>query len=489
MIDQGGHASRVLVIDRHGRPVAEARRPVSVSQPRPGWVEQDAGQIVASVREALADVAIQLGSACRQLRAAGLATQRSTLVCWDRRSGAPLSPAISWQDRRAAQWMRPFAAQRAKIRAITGLLPNAHYGVSKLHWCLQHLSAVRAARERGSLACGPLASFLLSNLLEEHPLLVDAVNASRTLLWDWRQRRWSAELLELFGLEKDYLPRGVATRYDFGPLAIGDLRVPLTVCTGDQPAALFAAGAPETGKAYINMGTGAFLQCVMPPSVAATDSPAQANLLRSVVWDEAETSIQVLEATVNGAGSALSVVAGELGIAGEEVQKYSAAWLTNADSIPLYLNGIGGLGSPLWREDFASGFAGPEASSATAPAKLVAVLESIIFLLVVNLEAMQGAGIPLQRIVLSGGLSVLDGLCQRLADICGLPVQRATQAEATAHGLAFLLAGSRAVWQKDAEDTVFSARENPALLERYRHWRDAMDEALGVQPAAQEADH
>jgi glycerol kinase len=403
-----------------------------------------------------------------------MATQRSNVVCWDQQSGTALSPAISWQDRRAQDWMAQFVAQRTQIRDATGLLPNAHFGVSKIHWCLEQVPEVREARNRGNLACGPLASFLLFRLLKDNPFVVDAVNASRTLLWDWQQRNWSKDLLQLFGLTDDYLPQCVANRHAFGELDIADVSIPMTVCTGDQSAALFAGGKPEMGSALINMGTGAFLQGIVEPSDIEEGNPAHANLLHSVVWDDGQKAMQVLEATVNGAGSALQVVANELGLAEEFAQTHYAQWLATKKNIPLYLNGVAGLGSPFWLPQFSSRFVGTSANTAQAAEKMVAVLESIVFLLTLNLEEMRRAGVSLQRIVISGGLSVLDGLCQRLADVSQLPVFRAPQTEATAKGLVYLLAEPRQSWFKDGDVTCFESQENHTLCKRYQQWHKAL---------------
>jgi len=480
-IDQGGHASRVVVFDARGRQLVSAARPVRVSHPQADWVEQDVDEIVQSVRDALADAIGQLGTDDQRIRAAGLATQRSNIVCWDRDTGAALSPAISWQDRRAQQWMQQFESQRPRIRAITGLLPSAHYGISKIHWCLAHLAEVQSAQKRGTLVCGSLASFLLFRLLKENPLMVDSANASRSLLWDWRQRNWSDDLLTLFGVTDEYLPQCVANRFPFGKLEVAGTSIPLTVCTGDQSAALFAHGNLEAGTAHINIGTGAFMQCVLTPGNVATENPAQENLLHSVVWDDGEQTIQVLEATVNGAGSALLAVANELDLSIQDAQSQYAHWLSTTKKIPLYLNGVSGLGSPFWLPQFASQFVGLPAGGAQPAEKIVAVLESIIFLLCLNLEEMHRAGVALQNITVSGGLSVLDGLCQRLADVSQLPVERAPEIEATAKGLAFLLASPEKDWRDEGEVSHFVPLNNVALCERYQQWRSELLAAVDKQ--------
>jgi glycerol kinase len=111
---------------------------------------------------------------------------------------------------------------------------------------------------------------------------------------------------------------------------------------------------------------------------------------------------------------------------------------------------------------------------------MVAVLESIVFLLATNLEVMAHAGVSLQRITVSGGLSVLDGLCQRLADISQLPVERAPQMEATIQGLAFLLINPQQAWVRQDKISRFVPQHNPALSDRYQRWSSALMSAVNA---------
>ena len=187
-------------------------------EPRPGWVEQEPEELVASLHAVIARVFVALGARAGQIVSAGLATQRASMVCWDRHTGEALSPIISWQDRRAHEWLDQFSAQTQAVHQRTGLRLSSHYGAAKMRWCLDHLPAVAGARREGRLAMGPLASFLLFRLLEEKPLLADPANAARTLLWNLRALDWDPWLLALFGIPAETLPRGVPTRHAFGTL-------------------------------------------------------------------------------------------------------------------------------------------------------------------------------------------------------------------------------------------------------------------------------
>ncbi len=450
-IDQGGQSSRVLRVSATGEVIAEAREPIDTFS-QGVRVEHDPRTVVASVRRALA---AHDGAA-----AAALATQRSSIVCWDRESGEPLSPVISWQDRRAADLLESLAPPLHRVRQITGLVCSPHYGASKLRWCLDNLPAVAEAGRAGTLAMGPLASYLLFSLLDGQPFVADPANASRTLLWDLRTGDWSTELLEAFGIARELLPACTASRAQFGRLT--DAAAPLTVCTGDQNAAAFADGPLQPGTAMINIGTGAF---VLAP---AESLPGDTPLLRSVAWRDADGSIEVLEGTVNGAASALAAHSASP----EEVT--AAMTALGGPGVPLFLNGVSGLGSPFWRDRFESRFIGDGSRSE----RITAIVESVLFLLQVNLDLI-GERVALKRITVSGGLANHDGLCQGLADLSGLAASRPAEREATARGLAFLAAGEPADWNRGAGDS-FTPRECVTLQGRYRRWRQAMDSALAA---------
>jgi glycerol kinase len=462
-IDQGGHASRAILFDVSGRRLDEAFASLGTQRGPGDHVEHDPGELIASLRTAIDAVCARAGHAGRLITAAGIATQRSSMVCWDRRTGAALSPVISWQDRRNAGWLHRLEPERVRIRALTGLVLTPHYGASKMRWCLDHLPAVRVAADAGHLAMGPLASFILFRLLPEQPFVADPANASRTQLWTPASRDWSEPLLELFGVPRAALPCCVTSRFGYGllPTAVGP--VPLTVATGDQSAAPFAFGRLDPASAYINVGTGAFIQRAIRDRLP--DAP---RLLTSVIWSDEQGVDYTLEGTVNGAGSALDWFAAEEGV---ELAPLLAALPAVAapPDLPLFLNGVSGLGSPFWVSDFPSRFVG----EGGVEARLYAVIESIAFLIAVNLAEMTPHGPPLRRIVLTGGLAANDFFCQRLADASGLALWRSREPEATARGLAFLLAGSPGGWGAGPGDR-FTLREPDTVAGRFERWRELM---------------
>jgi glycerol kinase len=469
-IDQGTHASRALVVDETGRVLARGVREIALAHPQPDRAEQDGEEIVASILDAVAQALRSLGARSAEVSCAGLASQRSNAVCWDRVTGRALSPIFSWQDRRAHAWIAALeAAHGEAVHRKTGLYLSPHYGASKLRWALDELPAVRAALAAGTLAWGPMASFLVFRLLKERPFLAEPQCAARTQLWNIHERDWDPELLALFGLPAGFLPRSVPTIHDWGTLETSGLSVPLTAVNGDQSAAVFAFGWPEEDCAYVNIGTSAFVQR------ALTRSPGHVpRQLTGIILAERDLTVYMVEGNVNGAGTALEWLERELGI--EDLTAQLPAWLERSAPPPLFLNGIAGLGGPFWRADFASRFVG----EGDPWQKAVAVVESIGFLLQANIDHMAKFLPPARHLQVSGGVSRLDGLCRRLAAVSGLPVHRREDPEASARGIAYLAAGRPAAWNTASAEDVFAPARDDALRERYGRWRALMREATGV---------
>jgi len=459
-LDQGGQSSRACVFDARGELLAQASVPVAESRPAPDRVEQDPEELVASLRAAAERVLRELGARAADVGACGLATQRSSLACWDKATGRALAPILSWQDTRAAGWLGNFEPDAREIERRTGLRLSPHYGASKIVWCLEHIE-----HERATLACGPLASFLAFRLLEQRPLVADAANATRTLLFGLAGNDWDPWLLERFGIPRAILPECRPTRAGFGTLACAGRRIPLRVLTGDQSAALYSGGEPRAQALYVNLGTGAFAQrpCARPLHVEG--------LLTSLVWREEGRSSFVIEGTVNGAGSALATLGLDDPVAAFE------RGLAAPGELPLFLNGVSGLAAPYWRADFRSRFVG----EGNRDERCAAVVESVLFLLLEIEAAMRPACDAPELLIASGGLSRSDALCARLADLAQLPVERPAASEATARGLAWLVRGA------DFEalapvPTRFEPRSAPELRARHARWRAALASALSERP-------
>jgi glycerol kinase len=491
-LDQGSHASRACLFDESGQLLSSAAVPVATVRRGAAEVEQDAGELLQSLRSAAAQALAAAHAQARgrrlELVAAGLAVQRSTIVCCSREGGHALAPALSWQDHRNAAWLQTLAPHAARIRDLTGLPLSAHYGASKLRWCLDHLPEVARAAATGELLAAPLASYLAMHLhggerCDAHAARVDAANAARTLLFDSARLDWSSELLELFALERAYLPEHAPTRGEWGTLSLAGHAVQLCAVTGDQSAVPYAEGPADPDTVYVNLGTGAFIQ---RPLRARPAAPAP--LLGSVLYRDAAGAIYSLEGTVNGAGAAVSWFCARERCAEDALWPALEALDARA-TLPVFLNGVGGLGSPWWRPTMESRFVdvagaspGASANAGDIVVRFAAVIESIAFMIAANAALLEQQGGRPQRVLLAGGMSRSHWLCRRLASLLGVPVQ-VSEAEASARGVARLAAPALTAHWPGSATRTWQPEPDAALQARYRRFLDAINSA-GSSPLA-----
>lgn len=462
VLDQGTQASRALLFDPGGRLMHMGRRAIGLLRRTPLEVEQDPLAIIDSLRQVLDEAQAFAQREGLATTRAGLATQRSTVVAWDRATGEPLGPALSWQDTRTAPELDRWSRHAPLIQARTGLRLSPHYGASKLRWMLDHVPAVQRAAALGTLAMGPLAAFVLWHLLEGHPLVVDHANAARTLLWDIHRQSWDPELLAAFGIEACWLPQTLPIRHSYG--RIRGTGIALTAVHGDQGAALHGFGPVQGDTAVVNIGSGAFV-------LAQTGEHPRHHppLLCGIVDSDHRGGRYALEGTINGAGSALVWARQAWGLSSDP------GWSQIQDP-PLFLNTVGGLGSPWWR---AAGEPRLHPRPGTdcrhdRPACLAAVMESIVFMIGANIERLVEAGLAPRRLMVGGGVSRDGELCRRIADLSGLPVLRMDQTEITARGMVHLAMGPGAGLER-APTQRFDPTADPHLCGRYRAFLDLIE--------------
>ena len=447
VIDQGTHATRALLFSPQGEILAQAEQTVALQRIDHEQVEQDAEEILTSIQLVLSRIGkLPQNTIC------ALTTQRSTTLAWDKTTGAALCMALSWQDRRAHTDLQQFAAHAARIKNITGLPLSAHYGAGKLRWLLAHNAKVQLAAQQNVLCMGPLASFLLWRLLNDNTFCVDASNAHRMLLLDLHTANWNDELLHIFQIEKKYLPQCLPLQHHYGFLQSCNL--PITTVCGDQTAAFHGLGPLPANTAVVNIGTGAFILAACDRVL--TNTPLLCGI-RAGGW--------LLEGTVNGAGSAIDWAQQQWPVA--ELFEQLPQWLNTETSPPVFINTVGGLGSPWWSSAIAPHFADHQ-DQHSLPARYVAIIESMVFLLQHNLHAMQ-QHLTIRTLLISGGLSRLDGLCQKLANLTGCQVIRVEQFEASARGAAWLAAGQPPDWfsQPAATGRIFSPLADAGLQSRF----------------------
>lgn len=526
-IDQGGSSTRSVICDKDGNILTKSQ--VSVSTKRNhDMVEQDPEQIVSSIFITIDECLSQLSQQQKNhLQSVSLVCQRSSLIAFDINAKRPLTNIISWQDTRAKSTLDCYNSRFSEIQEITGLKPNAHYGISKMLWLIENETNVNKAYKEMQVKFLPLASYLVYALTQknsqDHKFVVDPANASRTMLMDLSSATWSKELLETFNLNEDSLPEIQNTIEDYGELNIENTPLPLKYVNGDQSAAFYAFGKPKQNRYLVNLGTGAFISTLRTAITKGLPS-SDSSLLKSIVHQDEKQKTEVLEGTVNGAGAALDEMSKQLSPRDsikkksyfnqpenqhnnenqsqyqEQEQKHPlhASSIDVPSSIPIFINGIGGVGSPFWLPSLKSYFIGSGDNSA----KLQAVRESIAFYIVTNIEYMKNEKNRLSNtsveneefsslrpndnteIFLSGGLSKDDNLVQLIAELTNMPIFIFKESEASILGCVWWLAGQPLDWQHskhikivlptDTYESVPNYNTKKNLLQRFKQWRKEM---------------
>ena len=479
-IDQGTHASRACLFDEAGVLLREHTKNIRLTRISSTCIEQDANEIIDSVNEVVAKLLHELHPQDK-IAACGIAIQRSSVLAWQD-DGTAIGPVLSWQDTRGSQQLDQLREVEGEIQQLSGLPLSAHYGATKLHY-LQEEARIRGIAT-DMLRLSPLISYLLFHILEEHPYIVDHTNAQRTQLFSIAELDWSARLIELFEVPLQTLPGCVPvlnhTSNAHGRLAATD--IPVTAISGDQNAAIFDTGSLPSETALINLGSGAFVLSLLPHYQASKKQ------LSTIASSENRSVQYVREATINGAGSALEWLQKKYEIT--DLWQQLPVWLNTTGSNetglpPIFINSIGGLGSPWWNNSIEPEFivvkqsvidAEVEPVSLDPASRTVAVIESIVFMICTNLEIMQSE-LTLDRLRVCGGLSQLDGLCQRLADLSALPVERLSSPEATARGIAWLAAGKPDGWSSENVE-IFKPEYNTPLCKRYAMFSAIMNDRI-----------
>lgn len=457
-IDQGTSSTKLAVLEADGSIAVIHRELHQTTFPQPGWVEQDAEELLANVRRCL--------DAAGPVRAVGLSNQGESCLAWDRITKQPLSPVIVWQDRRADGEVARLAAEGLDRLTLdrAGLPLDSYFSAPKLGWLLRHQHGVAEAARAGRLRLGTTDAFFLDRLTGR--FATDVATASRTSLLDLRTGRWDVELCGVFGVPIECLPEVRPTTGEFGGIG----RIPVTACIVDQQASLFGHGCRDPGEVKITFGTGAFALAVTGPAVPGH----AAGLLPTVAWRIGEQTTYALDGGVLDAGSAVdwTLRLGLLPTLGD---------LAVFDAPPAISRGLAfvpalsGLGAPRWDRSAAGAWIGMTGAT-TASDLCQAVVEGIAFQVAGVLAAMAAAIGPLSRVCVDGGLASNPYLLQFLADVSGQEVVRPEFRDVTCLGTA-LLAGHGAQALERGPSECFSPSTSQAALWRDRH-EDAVSRSL-----------
>ena len=486
-LDQGTTSSRALVFDHDGNVRGSAQKEFRQIFPQAGWIEHDPREILASQTSVAAQALIHAGLSARDIAAIGITNQRETTVVWDRATGLPIHNAIVWQDRRTAAHCDQLKAAGSEplFMRKTGLVLDAYFSGTKLHWILANVPGAREKARAGQLAFGTVDTWLIWHLSGGKSHYTDASNASRTLLYNIHEGCWDEELLEILDIPRSVLPE-VGPSSGMIAQTAGDLfagRIPITGVAGDQQAALFGQCCFTPGMVKNTYGTGCFM-------LMNTGSQAKAShnrLLTTAAWTRGGIASYALEGSVFVGGAVVQWLRDGLGLfrSAAEVEPLAAS-VADSDGV-YFVPAFTGLGAPHW-DPYARGTLIGLTRGTTRAHVARAALDGIAYQVADVLTAMQAdAGIPVTELRVDGGAAANDLLMQFQADLLGVPVVRPRQLESTAQGAAYLAGLAVGYWQDDAEirslwkvDRVFEPSMDEARRAAFlAGWAKALGRAKG----------
>ena len=481
-IDQGTTSSRALLFAQDGRVLSSAQLEFTQYYPHPGEVEHDPLEIWDSVLTVINQVCDQAKINKKQIAGIGITNQRETTVVWHRETGKPIYNAIVWLDRRTAKQIERLKQRNleTEVKQRSGLFLDAYFSASKIEWILDHVDGARELANQGKLAFGTIDTWLVWQLTGGKVHVTDVSNACRTLLLNINKVNWDPLLLEIFNVPSSLLPKlcdnsGVIAYTD---AQIIGAQIPIAGMAGDQQAATFGHTGFHPGIAKNTYGTGCFL--ISP--TGSTVVPSEKSLLSTICWRFNDQITYGLEGSILASGSAITWLRDGLGIINSADEVNQLANSVNDCGDVYFVPALAGLGSPYWDQYARGTIIG--ISRATTKAHIArATLEGIAFQVydVVN-SLNQECGNPLNLLKVDGGAARSDFILQFQADILGIPVERPTELELTARGVAYFAGLGTGFWQDleqiqelECEKTIFEPKMSQSARESCcARWSEAL---------------
>ena len=452
-LDAGTTSNRCILFNKKGEICSVTQREFTQYFPKPGWVEHDADEIWASMLGVAVEAMNIIGAEPSDIAAIGITNQRETTIVWDKNTGDPVCHAIVWQCRRTAEFCDSLKEKglTEKFRQKTGLVLDAYFSGTKIHWILDNVPKARERAERGELLFGTVETWLIWKLTKGAVHVTDYSNASRTMLFNINTLDWDDEILEELQIPRCILPTPKPSSCIYGetdPSVLGGA-VPIAGAAGDQQSALFGQTCFKPGDAKNTYGTGCFLL------MNTGEKPVFSNngLVTTIAWGLDGKVTYALEGSIFVAGAAIQWLRDELRlIDSADDCEYMAKKVKNTNGcyvVPAFT----GLGAPYW-DQYARGTIVGLTRGVNKYHIIRATLDSLCYQTNDVLKAMKAdSGIDLTSLKVDGGASANNYLMQTQSDILNLTVKRPKCVETTAMGAAYLAGLAVGYWQ-DKEEVV-----------------------------------
>lgn len=458
-LDQGTTSTRFIIFNQLGEIVGQDQIEHKQILPQAGWVEHDAEEIWINTEKVISQAVKNANLKVTDLTAIGLTNQRETTVAWNRKSGKALANAIVWQDTRTAEFLNALTdSQKDTIVSKTGTPIAPYFSASKMAWLLKGIS------DRSDLAFGTIDSWLLYKLTGE--FVTDVTNASRTQLMNLETLDWDLELLEIFGIDRNWLPTIKSSSEIYGKTGDG---IPVAGILGDQQAAMVGQTCFNKGDSKTTYGTGNFALISTGDKLVRSKN----GLITTVLFKLGNARVQyALEGSVAVTGSAIQWLRDQLEIikSANEVEALAASVPDNGGVY--FVPAFSGLFAPYWRSDARGVIVGLTRANTKAHIARAA-LEAICYQTKEVIDAMESdSSIKLNEMRVDGGITNNNLCMQMQADIMGIDIVKPVITETTALGAAFAAGLATGVWKDTDEIKKIWRREKTWHAQSNESWRN-----------------
>lgn len=435
-VDIGTQSLKVVVCGDDLDVLGEAAGSYPVSQPRPGWAEQDARDWENALGPAIAAALAQAGIPAERVRAIGVSGQLDGCLGVDAR-GAAVTPCLIWFDRRATDELPASITgdHASAFLRTTGLVADASHMAAKMRWLLRHHESGRDSSPAPARFHQPV-SYLVERLTGAY--VFDHGLASTTMLYHLETRELASDLLERFELDRAHLPAIAHATEQAGILSREGAALtglvpgtPVAVGTGDDFATPLGAGLVAPGPMACVLGTaevvGALSERLVLDERGLVETHCYANdclFIENPGW------------LAGGAMAWLRQLVGCDDFATLDAE--ASAVPPGADGV-LFLPALSGAMAPEWIAEARGCFYGLSAAHHRGHLAR-AVMEGCAHAMRDVGDRLIELGVPVDSILLLGGGARSRSWGQIRADVMGLPVAVATRVDTCPIGAAMLAA-------------------------------------------------
>jgi glycerol kinase len=414
-----------------------------------------------------------------------ITNQIETTVVWEKDTGKPIYNAIVWQDRRTSEYCNELKEKGMEplIMSKTGLLLDPYFSGTKIHWILENIEGARKKAQDGQLLFGTIDTWLIWNLTCGEKHITDPSNASRTLLYDIHKNKWDEELLKLFNIPFDMLPRVVQSVSNDAKAKLEDWESSIPICAiaGDQQAALFGQLCFTPGAVKNTYGTGCF--SMMHTGQKAVKSKNK--MLTTIAWQMNDEVEYALEGSVFIGGALIQWLRDGLDLVKDAAEIEHLALSVSDNGGVTFISALTGLGAPYWDPFAKGGILGLTRGTEKGHIARAALEAIAIRSMEIIVEMEKDSGIKFSTLKVDGGASRNNLLMQIQANLLNAKVIRPKITETTALGIAFMAGLGCGYWKDKAslkdlceEEKSFTPQYLKSTNEMLQLWNHRIQKIL-----------